>query len=142
MSRFAYRLMRLVVDLLVLRSRSNRSKDAEILVLRHQLAVLERQVARVRFDEVDRGLPAALFTALRPGQWPTLLVKPDTVLRSHQRMVARHWTQPDRPLGRPPTIAPIRRLVVRIANENPTWGYRRIHGELTRLGVTIGASTV
>ena len=140
MARF-YCLVRLLVDLLVLRGRSDRSKDVEILVLRHQLAVLHRQVARPRFDRTDRAFLAAFARVLDRDRWSMLLVKPDTILRWHRRLVANHWTYPHRQ-GRPPTPAEIRDLVIRCAGENPTWGYRRIHGELARLGITIGASTV
>jgi putative transposase len=140
MARF-YRLVRLVVDFLVLRGRSDRSKDVEILVLRHQLAVLRRQTPRPRFDRTDRALLAACARVLDRDRWSMFLVKPDTILRWHRRLVANHWTSPHR-YGRPPAPAEIRRLVVRMAGENPTWGYRRIHGELARLGITIAASTV
>jgi transposase InsO family protein len=115
-----YRLVRLVVDLLVLRGRTDRSKDVELVVLRHQLAVLQRQIARPR---------------------PILLVKPATILGWHRRLVANHWTYPHRP-GRPSTALEVRPTIIRLARENPTWGYRRIHGELARLGITIAASTV
>ena len=136
-----YRLVRLVVDLLVLRGRSDRSKDVEILVLRHQLAVLRRQVRRPRFDRTDRAFLTAFARVLDRGRWSMFLVKPDTILAWHRRLVANHWTYPHRQ-GRPPTAGEIREIVVRFAHENPAWGYRRIHGELARLGITIGASTV
>jgi transposase InsO family protein len=136
-----YSLVRLVVDLLVLRGRTDRSKDVEILVLRHQLAVLQRQVARPRFEPDDRAILAAFARALGRDRWPILLVKPDTILAWHRRLVANHWTYPHRP-GRPSTAIGARQLIIRLARENPTWGYRRIHGELTRLGITIAASTV
>jgi putative transposase len=136
-----YRLVRLVIDLLVLRGRRDRSKDVEILVLRHQLAVLRRQVARPRFEPDDRVLLSALARRLGRDRWSIFLVRPDTILRWHRRLVANHWTYPHRS-GRPPTIVEIRRTIVRFARENPTWGYRRIHGELARLGITIAASTV
>jgi putative transposase len=139
-SRF-YRLVRLVVDLLVLRGRRDRSKDVEILVLRHQLAVLRRQVSRPRFEPEDRVILTAFGRVLGRERWPMLLVKPDTILRWHRRLVAGHWTYPHR-AGRRPTTAEVRRTIIRFANENPTWGYRRIHGELARLGITIAASTV
>ena len=136
-----YRLVRLIVDLLVLRGRSDQSKDVEILVLRHQLAVLRRQTPRPRFDRTDRAFLAAFARVLDRERWSMFLVKPDTILRWHRRLVANHWTYPHRQ-GRPPTPAEIRDRIVRLANENPTWGYRRIHGELARLGTTIAASTV
>jgi putative transposase len=136
-----YRLVRLVIDLLVLRGRRDRSKDAEILVLRHQLAVLRRQIARPRFEPADRVLLAAFARVLGRDRWSMFLVRPDTILRWHRRLVAGHWTYPHPP-GRPSTISETRRTIVRLARENPTWGYRRIHGELARLGITIAASTV
>ena len=140
MARF-YRLIRVVIELLVLRGRTDRSKDAEILVLRHQLAVLHRQVPRPRFERTDRALLTALSRVVGRDRWSSFLVKPDTILAWHRRLVANHWTYPHRP-GRPSTTAETRRIIIRLARENPTWGYRRIHGELARLGITIAASTV
>jgi transposase InsO family protein len=135
------RLVRLILDLLVLRGRTDRSKDVEILVLRHQLAVLQRQHPHPRFTPEDRVILTALSRVVRRDRWAIFVVKPDTLLRWHRRLVAKHWTYPHRP-GRPPTISETRRTVLRFARENPTWGYRRIHGELTQLGITIAASTV
>jgi putative transposase len=136
-----YRLVRLMIDLLVLRCRRDRSKDVEILVLRHQLTVLQRQIARPRFEPDDRAILTALARALGRDRWSLFIVKPDTILRWHRRLVAKHWTYPHR-AGRPSTTAETRRTIIRFARENPTWGYRRIHGELARLGITIVASTV
>jgi transposase len=136
-----YRLVSLVVDLLVLRGRRDRSKDAEILVLRHQLAILQRQVTRPRFEPDDRVILTALAGSLGRDRWSIFTVRPDTILRWHRRLVANHWTYPHRP-GRPSTIVETRKLILRLARENPTWGYRRIHGELARLGITIAASTI
>jgi putative transposase len=136
-----YRVVRLVIDLLVLRGRADRSKDVEILVLRQQLAVLERQIARARFEPDDRALLAAFARVLGRDRWSIFLVRPETILGWHRRLVAKHWTYPHR-RGRPSTLAETRRSIVRLARENPTWGYRRIHGELARLGITIAASTV
>jgi transposase InsO family protein len=136
-----YRLVRLVLDLLVLRGRRDRSKDVEILVLRHQLAVLQRQISRPRFVPDDRAIISAFARALGRDRWSLFLVKPDTILRWHRRLVANHSTYPHRP-GRPATIAETRRTIIRFARENPTWGYRRIHGELARLGIRVAASTV
>jgi transposase InsO family protein len=136
-----YRLVRLVIDLLVVRGRRDRSKDVEILVLRHQLAVLTRQVPCPRFEPSDRAILAALARVLDRDRWSIFLVKPDTILTWHRRLVANHWTYPHRP-GRPPTGVETQRTIIRLARENPTWGYRRIHGELARLGITIAASTV
>jgi putative transposase len=136
-----YRLVRLVIDLLVLRGRTDRSKDAELLVLRHQLGVLRRQVPRPRFGPSDRAIITALAGVLGRDRWSTFLVKPDTILAWHRRLVANHWTYLHRP-GRPSTAVETRQMIVRLARENPAWGYRRIHGELARLGITIAASTV
>jgi putative transposase len=140
MARF-YRLVRLVLDLLVVRGRTDRSKDAEILVLRHQLTVLRRQVPRPRFEPSDRAILAAFARLVDRDRWSIFLVKPDTILGWHRRLVAHHWTYPHRP-GRPSAAVETRLTIVRLARENPGWGYRRIHGELARLGITIAASTV
>jgi len=137
-----YRLVRLVLDLLVLRVQRDRSKDVEILVLRHQLAVLHRQVPRPRFEPADRAFLTALSRVVGRDRWSIFVVKPDTLLRWHRRLVAKHWTYPHRRPGRPRTAAETRRIIIRLAAENPTWGYRRIHGELARLGITIAASSV
>jgi putative transposase len=136
-----YRLVRLILDLLVLRGRTDRSKDVEILVLRHQLTVLQRQHPHPRFTPDDRAILTALSRVVRRDRWALFLVKPDTLLRWHRRLVAKHWTYPHQP-GRPTTTLETRRTVLRFARENPTWGYRRIHGELTQLGIHIAASTV
>jgi transposase InsO family protein len=127
---------------------SDRDKDTEILVLRHQIAVLERQLGgrRIRFSSSDRVLLAALLHRLRPEalRRMRLLVRPDTVLRWHRDLIsARHAarSRPKRP-GRPPTVRSIRVLVLRLVRENPGWGYRRVHGELLVLGVKVAASTV
>jgi putative transposase len=121
------------------------SRDAEILALRHQLLVLQRQIDRPRFNETDRTILALLSSTMdRTRRAATfLIVRPETVLRWHRRLVARHWTQPPTPKrGRPPIDPVLKRLVIRLANENPDWGYRRIHGELARLGHKLAASTV
>ena len=113
-----YRLVRFVVDLLVLRGRTDRSKDVEILVLRHQLAVLKRQSSRPRFEPDDRAVLTALARALGRDRWTIFLVRPDTILRWHRRLVANHWTYPHRP-GRPSTTVETRRTIIRLARENP-----------------------
>ena len=111
-------------------------------MLRHQLAVLRRQVDRPELTDTDRTLLAAIAAALPRPSRAGWLVTPDTLLRWHRRRIARHWTQPQRPPGRPSTSAELRRLALRLAAENPTWGYRRIHGELAGLGHRLAASTV
>ncbi|WP_405930275.1 integrase core domain-containing protein [Streptomyces sp. NBC_00827] len=127
---------------------TDRDKDTEILALRHQIAVLERQLngKRVAFTAGDRAFLAALLNGLPKNvlRRMRLLVRPDTVLRWHRDLVARRHAIRSRPLreGRPRTVRSIRALVLRLARENPTWGYRRLHGELLVLGVKVAASTV
>nr|WP_325117037.1 hypothetical protein [Streptomyces sp. GMR22] len=127
---------------------ADRDKDAEILALRHQITVLERQLGKdkIRFTLSDRVFLAALLHRLPMHvlRQLRLLVRPDTVLRWHRDLVARRHAascRPKRP-GRPRTVRSIRILVLRLAKENPSWGYRRLHGELLVLGVKVGASTV
>jgi putative transposase len=114
-----YRLVRLVLDLLVLRGRRDRSKDAEILVLRHQLAFLQRQVPHPRFEPADRAILAGLARLVDRDRWSIFVVKPNTILAWHRRLVANHWTNPHRP-GRPSTAIETRRTIIRLAHENPT----------------------
>jgi transposase InsO family protein len=137
--RILYRLIAILARLAV---RSGRSKDLEIIVLRHQLSILRRQIDRPALNEVDRTLLGAIAAALPRPRRTGWLVTPDTLLRWHRRRITRHWTQPSRGPGRPPTSNEIRRLVLRLAAENQTWGYRRIHGELAGLGHHIASSTV
>ena len=139
MCRVLYRLLGSLARLAV---RSGRSKDLEIIVLRHQLAVLRRQNHRPALADEDRALLGAVAAALPRRQRSGWIVTPETLLRWHRRRIARHWTQPTRPAGRPRTCAENRQLVLQMASENPTWGYRRITGELAGLGLRIGASTV
>jgi putative transposase len=137
-----YWSLRGLLELVVLRFRSEREKEIEILLLRHQLRVLERQVGRPELTQVDRALLAAFSRVLPRRTWTSFFVTPATLLRWHRELVARRWTYPHRRSGRPATAGAIRELVVRLAGENPGWGYRRIHGELVGLGVKIAASTV
>ena len=139
MHRILYRFLASLARLTV---RSGRSKDLEIIVLRHQLAVLRRQVDRPELTDADRSLLGAIAAALARPSRAGWLVTADTLLRWHRRRIAGHWTQPQRPPGRPSTSAKLRRLALRLAAENPTWGYRRIHGELAGLGHRLAASTV
>jgi len=122
---------------------SDRDKDVEILALRHQIAVLERQLGgkKVRLTLPDRALLAALLHRLRPDvlRRMRLLVRPDTVLRWHRDLIRKRHAARSRPRrpGRPPTVRSIRVLVLRLVRENPGWGYRRVHGELLVLGVKV-----
>jgi putative transposase len=138
-----YWSLRRLLELVALRFRSEREKEIEILLLRHQLSVLERQLARPALTPADRALLAAFIRVLPRQAWKrSLFVTPATVLRWHRELVVRRWTYPRRRPGRPPTHAEVRALVVRMARENPGWGYRRIQGELVGLGVKLAASTV
>src|SRR6266487_1827043 len=140
---FVYWSLRRLLELMVLRRRSEREKEIEILLLRHQLRVLERQVARPTLTPGDRALLAAFSRVLPRRAWKTSLSwTPATLLRWHRELVARRWTYPHRRPGRPPTRAEVRALVARLARENPGWGYRRIQGELVGLGIKLAASTV
>ncbi len=140
---FLYWSLRRLLELAVLRCRSEREKEIEILLLRHQLRVLERQVARPQPSQADRALLAAFGLALPRQAWKrSLFVTPGTLLRWHRELVARRWTYPQSRPGRPATATEIRKLVVRLARENPGWGYRRIQGELVGLGIKLAASTV
>jgi putative transposase len=111
-------------------------------VLRHQLMVLRRHDDRPELNDSDRSLLGAIARALPRARRAGWLVTPDTLLRWHRRRIARHWTQPTRRPGRPSTLVEIHRLIIDMATDNPTWGYRRICAELTRLGHDVGASTV
>jgi putative transposase len=142
--RLAYLGVTNVFAVLRLLPMNNRDKDLEILALRHQITVLERQLGKekVRFDASDRALLAALLHRLPRDvlRRVRLLVRPDTVLRWHRDLVTRHHahiSRPKRP-GRPRTVRSVRALVLRLARENPSWGYRRLHGELLLLKFASG----
>ncbi len=132
-----------LLQLVALLCKSERSKELEILLLRHELAILRRQPRRAPVRPVDRALLAALAAALPRRAWSSLSVRPATVLRWHRQLVRRRWTYPHRrPPGRPPLDRRVQALVVQLARENPSWGYRRIVGELRGLGISISATSV
>jgi putative transposase len=139
-----YLLVRRILGLAVLVFRRDLTKDAELLALRHANAVLRRQVKRTRYEPADRVWFAALAQLIPRGRWAEVFpVTPATLLAWHRRLAGRKYdTSNRREPGRPPAIRSTARLVVRLAKENPLWGYRRIHGELTKLSVTIAPSTV
>jgi putative transposase len=139
---FGYLILREVLQLIVLGLRGQRANEVEILVLRHQVAVLRRQVKRLDLEPSDRSLLSALSRLLPRPRWATFLVTPATLLRWHRTLIARKWTHPQRWPGRPTVRAEIRALVLRLAKENPKWGHRRIQGELVGLGYRVAASTV
>jgi putative transposase len=139
-----YLLVRCLLGCLTVLTRRQVSKDAELLVLRHENAVLRRQISRVRYQPGDRLWLAALSRLVpRRRRGEVFAVTPATLLAWHRRLVARTWdyTSRRRP-GRPSTAAAIRKLVIGIATDNPTWGHRRVQGELVKLGHPIAASTV
>ena len=139
-----YLLTRRMPGCMRLLARREASKDDEFLVLRHENAVLRRQVSRIRYQAAGRLWLAALSGLVpRCRRGEVFVVTPATLLAWHRRLVARKWdyTSRRRP-GRPSTAAAIRKLVIRIATDNPMWGHRRVQGELVRLGHQIAASTV
>ena len=146
--RLAYLAVTNGLALLRLLPMSARAKDVEILTLRHQITVLERQLgaAKVRFAPADRAFLAALLHRLPRAvlHQIRLVVRPETVLRWHRDLIAARHARASRPkrVGRPRTVRSIRVLVLRLAWENSSWGYRRIHGELLVLGIKVAASTV
>ncbi|MEV1005254.1 helix-turn-helix domain-containing protein [Nonomuraea sp. NPDC050202] len=140
-----YRLVRGLFGLLAVLVRSDLSKDVELLTLRHENQVLRRQLGgRPRWGHADRLWLAALSRLICRRRWAEIFpVTPATILRWHRNLVARKWTFTDRRRpGRPGTRQPVKALIIRMARENPTWGHRRIQGELARLGYPIAASTV
>ena len=142
--KIVYLLTCRILGLAVLVFRGDRAKDAELLVFRHENAVLRRRAGRVRYEPADRVWFAALARLLPRRRWTDVFpVTPATLLAWHRRLAAKRYDMSKRRTPeRPPTVPSIARLVVRLAKENPLWGHRRIHGELTKLGVTVAPSTV
>ncbi len=135
--------IRLLTRLLVLPNADDGTKDLEILVLRHQLRVLRRKTGRPRFTSLDRIVLAATSRLLPPDRWASFLVTPQTLLRWHRELVRRKWTYPKgRRSGRPPIDPEVAALILRMARENPRWGCVRICGELRKLGIRVGATTI
>jgi putative transposase len=126
----------------LLLARSDRSKELEILLLRHELSIMRRQKRRPKLAESDRLVLAALSRLMPRRSWHSFLVTPETLLRWHRRIVARRWTYPHRRPGRPPLEPRVSELIVRLARENSHWGYVRIVGELRKLGITVSATLV
>ena len=139
-----YFLARLLIDAIAVRQADEATLRAEVLALRRQVQVLERQIARVRWTAGDRMVMAALRDRIPKAAWPGLLVKPETVLGWHRALVRRKWAayrgRPRR--GRPPLAEDCRALIIRIAKENPGFGYFRLRGELLKLGHTVAATTI
>ena len=134
-------LLRWVLQLAVLRLRSNEFKELEIVVLRHELAVLRRHTRRPAMTWADRLFLAAASQLLPRARWQSFLITPATLRRWHRRLMAKRWTYAHR-VGRPPIGHEIRALVLRLARKNPRWGYQRIVGELKGLGLAVSATTV
>jgi putative transposase len=138
---FLYLAFRALLGVL-LRFRRLDAKDVELLVLRHELEVLRRQVARPKLRAADRALLAAAACHLPRASRGAWLVTPRTLLRWHRALVRREWRQPPGTRGRPPLPAELRALVLRLARENPRWGHRRITGELAKLGLRVSPTTI
>jgi putative transposase len=142
--KIVYLLTRRVLGLAILAFRSDLAKDAELLVFRHENAVLRRNARRVRYEPGDRVWSAAVARLLPRRRWAGIFpVTPATLLTWRRKLAGRKYdTSKRRKLGRPPTVPGIARLVVRLAKESPLWGHRRIHGELAKLGIAVAPSTV
>jgi putative transposase len=139
--RLMYLIFVQVLGLVLLLGRTSAAKDVELLVLRHEVDVLRRANPRPRLEWADRAVFAALVRLLPRSLRAHRLVTPDTILRWHRRLVRRRWTYPNR-TERPPIDDALAAVVVRMAQENPRWGYQRLQGELLNLGHRVGASTI
>jgi putative transposase len=137
-----YVVVRRLLEFVVLLGRGDRAKELEILVLRHELSILRRQVGRPRFETHDRVLLAAFSRMLPRRSWTAFSVRPETLLAWHRRLAARRWTSAHRRPGRPPISGDVRELILRLARENSSWGYLRIAGELRKLCIAVSASSV
>jgi len=133
--------LRWLLEFVALRARSKEFQELEIIVLRHELGILRRTTRRPAIAAVDWVLLAVASRLLPRSRWCSFIVTPATLLRWHRRLVARRWTY-TRPVGRPPLRRENRDLVLRLARENPRWGYPRMVGELKGLGLTVSATTV
>ena len=139
---FVYLVVRSLFALVWLLGRPRRSKELEILVLRHELAILRRQASRPKLTRADRALLTSLSRSLPGTAWAAFLFKPETLLRWHRQLIARRWTYSHRRPGRPGLERSLRELILRLARENPHWGYKRIVGELKGLGIAVSATSV
>jgi putative transposase len=135
LSKLAYLTLCRSIQLLALLARGDAAKDLKILVLR-------RQLPRPRLEPTDRALLAAISRVLPRGRWSCFFVTPETLLRWHRRPVVGAWTYPRLGQGRPQLDQAVQQLIVRLARENPRWGYQRIQGELLRLGVRVSATAI
>ena len=140
--KLAYLTLCRSIQLLMLLARKEAAKDLEILVLRHQLTVLRRQVGRPSWSPPTLAPLAAVSRALPRSRWSCFFVKPETLLRWHRRLIAGSWTYPSRGQGRPPLDQDVQQLIIGLAKENPRWGYQRIQGELQQLGVRVSATAI
>jgi putative transposase len=139
---FVYLVVRNLFALLWLLARPRRSKELEILVLRHELAIMRRQGSRASLTRADRALLASLSRSLPRPAWAVFPIRPETLLRWHRQLIARRWTYSHRTPGRPRLERSLCALILRLARENPHWGYKRIVGELKGLGIPVSATSV
>jgi hypothetical protein len=137
-----YLVLRRLLTLVAPNHRSDDAAQSEILVLRHQLGILRRQVKRPLYRRRDRALLAAASRILPEERWGAFLVRPETLLRWHRSLVARKWTRPHRRPGRPAIDPEVCKLILVMARENPRWGYLRIRGELGKLGIRASATGI